>query len=208
MESSDELVIERLARMNGIRTIRISESLRRHRKSLDEAINPRKFFTVRADTMHPSPLACQVAATASYTAIESGPKTPLAPGRYDHEAVRIAESIGRGEFEPTWSASEIREAVLRRQGRFTEVRDSRARQWSRILMTMIRVLGLLCCSAQLGQIDDARANWRQVIRAKPDDLLTYVYLAALSDSDQARDYLLRKRVIASKRPAAGCRQVR
>ncbi len=166
MESSDELVIERLARMNGIRTIRISESLRRHRKSLDEAMP--KVFTVRCGTIHPSPLACQVAATALYTAIESETKAPLAPGEYDHEVVRIAE------WSRAWSASEIRGIHAARQGRFTEVRDLLSKTVEQNPNDYDTRSRLALCSHSLGQIDDAKQI--EIIRAKPDDLFSNLRL--------------------------------
>ena len=94
----DELVVERLARANGIPALRLSEAFRRDRDARSEPANPRLAYT-NGDGMHPSSAGARLAAQAILEALpglEAQARTGLAraPSPPDAELLRAAQ--GRG----------------------------------------------------------------------------------------------------------------
>jgi tetratricopeptide (TPR) repeat protein len=53
-DDSDQLVVEQLAAMHGIRTVCLSDHFRKHIQSQSEPVNPRLRYTANGDQIHPS----------------------------------------------------------------------------------------------------------------------------------------------------------
>ncbi|MHC4698017.1 MAG: tetratricopeptide repeat protein [Planctomycetota bacterium] len=67
--NADQLVIERLGQMQGIKTVRLSRYFQQHRASIDQPVNPNRYYTV-GDRLHPSKEGCRVAARVLKTILD------------------------------------------------------------------------------------------------------------------------------------------
>ncbi len=79
-DKPDHLVVEHLAWSNGIPTFRFSPHFRRDwegRTHSQDVTTPRRFYTVNADTMHPSPQAAQIAARVLHSVLAGQQATQL-----------------------------------------------------------------------------------------------------------------------------------
>ena len=123
VDAEQRLLIERLAAMNGFPVVRLSQSFRRDRESLDKSINPRQYYTVREDGMHPSEAGGAVAARALKSALEGPIPPPPYPSRTpDTAAIEVARELG-GMMPPARETGIPEERVyrsLRYQGRIEE----------------------------------------------------------------------------------------
>jgi len=93
-----DLIIERLARMHGISSIRLSTVFRDHMRTSRAVSNPRIGYSVEGDGMHPNPDAVQLAADVLVGMVDrvwkessEGHKPFKAESKVDTDAVRAAE---------------------------------------------------------------------------------------------------------------------
>jgi len=100
-QDNERLVVEHLAAMYGIPSVRLSEFFKRHRAESAGAVNPRLHYS-SGDELHPSPEGSRVAAEA-LKQILADPNIGRAPSareivrsaRSDAEAVAAAKSLGK-----------------------------------------------------------------------------------------------------------------
>jgi tetratricopeptide (TPR) repeat protein len=124
-DASDQLVVERLARLYDLDTYRLSDSFRHHWQSHGKEASPRATYTC-GDGMHPSPVGAQVAAESLHDVVtdaaraSSGPQaTAAGVHRVDDDAVRAAAALGE-RFSSDALALLHRGMALRQEGRLGE----------------------------------------------------------------------------------------
>ncbi len=96
-QSSDQLVIEYLAAMHNIPSVRLSPFFKQHRDQSDSAVNPRLHYS-SGDELHPSPTGCRVAAEAIQRTLADpklGQVTPPRSTHRDAEALTAAQALGQ-----------------------------------------------------------------------------------------------------------------
>ena len=102
-QGSKQLVVEHLAAMYNIPTVRLSEFFQRHRAELVGAVNPRLRYS-SGDELHPSPEGCRVVAEALKVILDelevgsaiSARKIPRST-QSDAEAVAAAKALGQAQ---------------------------------------------------------------------------------------------------------------
>jgi len=174
-DDPDQLVIERLAQMYGIKTVRLSSYFKEHRASMDHPVNPNRWYTV-GDRLHPSKEGCRVAAQAlkaildqSLTYQRVGVPGPSAgrPAVIDVEAIEAAKA--QGQKKPDYSLIYKNTGnALRAEGRIDQA-ISYYRQALQIRPDYAEAhysLGNALMSQN--KIDEAISHYRQAIRIKPD----------------------------------------
>jgi len=102
-QNNDRLVVEHLAAMHGIPSVRLSEFFRRHLVGSAGEVNPRLRYS-SGDELHPSPEACRVAAEAlkqiltdpNFARASSAREIPRSD-RSDAKAVAAARALGQAK---------------------------------------------------------------------------------------------------------------
>jgi Flp pilus assembly protein TadD/lysophospholipase L1-like esterase len=97
---SEQLVVEHLAVMNNIPSVRLSEFFRQHQGESAGAVNPRLLYSA-GDELHPSPGGCRVVAEALKRVlddldIENARDIPRS-AQSDAEAVAAARALGHAQ---------------------------------------------------------------------------------------------------------------
>ena len=106
-EGSEELVVERLAAIHDIPSVRLSAFFRRHHAESDDAASPRLGYS-SGDELHPSPEGCRVAAEA-LKAILTDPNVNRAlsereiPRPAQSAAQAVAASKALGQTQPNYA---------------------------------------------------------------------------------------------------------
>lgn len=121
-DDGDPLLIERLARMQGLPTARLGPAFRRHLDGLPSPVAPDEFYTVVSDGMHPNARSTRIAAGALKQLLDSGHAAPpYLPGPVDVDAVTAARVRG-GQDDVPEDASLVERTFLslRYQGRLQE----------------------------------------------------------------------------------------
>jgi len=101
-KSDEQLVVEHLAAMYDIPSVRFSEFFRRHRARLVETVNPRLHYTL-GDELHPSAEGARVAAEALEQVLadlDAGRlslATVRRSGESDAQALAAAQALGQAE---------------------------------------------------------------------------------------------------------------
>lgn len=198
MPSSDkELVVERLARMYGILTARLSEHFEKHRASSGKAVNPRLLYTYQGDAMHPSVKGCRVAAQALKTVLEQMEATspPLrAPVARDTEAVEAARQLS--QKGPDQSATFVNMAnVLDEQGRSKEAAEYYQKALDLDPDNVLVHYNYATQLARLGKTDQAIHHFQRAIELNPDFELAHynlgVLLMSCGDTPRADQHIRR-----------------
>lgn len=125
-ESGPRLLVERLAATHGLPTIRLAPAFRGHFAEVNAAPDPRTFYTVDADGMHPNRTGAEVAAgiLKEYLIDSTPPGPPYQPGAPDPEAVAEAARRGGNDEVPEDMDFEQRTFLsMRYQGRVKESED-------------------------------------------------------------------------------------
>jgi tetratricopeptide (TPR) repeat protein len=102
-QGSEQLVVEHLAAMHNIPSVRLSEFFQRHRAASVGKVNPRLRYSL-GDELHPSPEGCRVTAEALkqiLADLDLG-RVPLAreiprSAQSDAEAIAVARALGRAQ---------------------------------------------------------------------------------------------------------------
>jgi Flp pilus assembly protein TadD len=102
-QGSEQLVVEHLAAMHGIPSVRLSEFFQRHHAESAGEVNPRLRYS-SGDELHPSPEGCRVAAEALKRILAdpnvgraaSASETPRS-AQSDAEAVAAARALGQAQ---------------------------------------------------------------------------------------------------------------
>ncbi|MCZ6600300.1 MAG: tetratricopeptide repeat protein [Acidobacteria bacterium] len=177
MPASDDLVIERLARVNGIPSVRLSPFFRRDRDRQDHPVNPRVRYTI-GDSIHPSRVGSRVAAAALKEILDDLPPAPLVAGPMDSEAAAAAAALSRAEVD---SAVILLNAgsVLLMQGE-NEQAVAAYRQALEIRPDYVKAENLLGVAlTRLGELDEAEIHYRRALSGKLENLDAYSNLADL-----------------------------
>ena len=120
-ESPHQLVVERLAKMNGLPVTRLSDGFRKHYATLKEETNARLHYTSDGDTMHPNVEGSRIAADLLKQAVESGiPSPPYRLRLEDVPAVRAAQSWGDNHTVRPQSMIQRQVSAFMRQGRIPD----------------------------------------------------------------------------------------
>lgn len=106
-------LVERLAAMNGLPVRPLAASFRRAWQELDPQLNPRRYFTVKGDGMHPNAAGAELGARLIHEVIESSrPVHPYQPGPPDAEAIEIARSLSHDGMLPAKNFEQRRYRTL------------------------------------------------------------------------------------------------
>ncbi len=102
-QGSEQLVVEHLAAMHNIPSVRLSKFFQRHRAESTSAVNPRLRYSA-GDELHPSPEGCRVVADALMQILAdlNVGHAPLAQGiprsaQSDAEAIAAAKALGKAQ---------------------------------------------------------------------------------------------------------------
>ncbi len=106
-QSSEQLVVEYLAAMHNIPSVRLSEFFRRHRAESAGAVNPRLRYSL-GDELHPSPEGARVAAEALkqiLADLEAGraPSASEIPRSAQSDAEAVAAARALGQTQPDYA---------------------------------------------------------------------------------------------------------
>ena len=119
-DDSEQLIIERLAAMEGIPVIRLSRAFRDHLSAQGAGGNPRLLYSANGDGVHPSPLGSRVAARAIKAVLEDPALMLRPPGGIDAAAVAAAAGAG-GDSEPDYAMAYSNQGKkLQDEGKMTE----------------------------------------------------------------------------------------
>jgi tetratricopeptide (TPR) repeat protein len=168
-DNAGPLLIERLARMNGIPVVRLSPGFRAAQAELPVPTNPREYFTVEGDTMHPTPAAAVIAATALKQTLPDLPPPPYLAGPEDAGAIAEARRIG-GQQTSDESGDEVerRYSALRYQARAEDSEDyivKIARERPGHLFAQA-IAGRLLVDG--GDLENGIVHLRQALELKPE----------------------------------------
>ena len=202
-DGGDELVIERLAKMHGFRTVRLSDYFRRHRTSARDAANPRLQYT-DGDGLHPSIAGCRVAAQALKTLLDEASsepaRAPARPAGEDAAAVEAARAFGTAN--PGYSITNTnRGNEFLAQGKLDEaIRHFRlALEEDPDGAEAHCNLGLAFVSQ--GKLDEAVEHYRRAVEIKPDFVIARSNLGnALAMRGEAREAIAHYRAAARIQP--------
>ena len=171
-QSNEQLVVEHLAEMNGIPSIRLSEFFRRHHTTSAGATSPRLHYSL-GDELHPSAEGCRVAAEA-LREILADPSLRRAPSareitasaQVDAEAVAAARALGQAQ--PNYARVHNRMGTeLLKAGKLAEA----AVQFEQALEADLTHAGaynnLGVTYERLGR-EGAQAQFEHAIRLQPD----------------------------------------
>lgn len=170
-----ELVIERLARMHGIKSVRLSSFFQRHWDSMADRSNPRRFYSI-GDKIHPSIEGGRVAAQALKTILDdfatapqAGAPPPASTPPSDHDQAAIQAAKAQGRTEPDYSRIHKNTGnTLKRQGKLEEAINEyrKALQIKPDYAEAHYSLGNAL--AAQGKLAEAIKHYRLAIQFKPD----------------------------------------
>ncbi|MCF7975485.1 MAG: tetratricopeptide repeat protein [Phycisphaerae bacterium] len=171
-QDGDQLVVEHLAAMVGLPSVRLSEFFRQHREASARTVNPRLQYSA-GDELHPSPAGCRVAAEAlhkiladldaGHTSLAHGvPRSPQV------DAAAMAASRALGQTQPNYARVYNRLGTeFLKQGKLTEA----AAQFRQAVAADPSHAGahnnLGIAYERLGR-QDAQAEYQQAIQLQPD----------------------------------------
>jgi lysophospholipase L1-like esterase len=119
--SPEQLVIQRLATMNGFPVLRFSEPFNAHWRSLGTNVVARTHYTSNGDQMHPNVEGARVAAEIFKGVIDAGlPAPPYRVRPDDIAAIRAAGALGGNRTSKQQPMERRRLGTLLRQGRAEE----------------------------------------------------------------------------------------
>jgi tetratricopeptide (TPR) repeat protein len=174
--SEGELVVERLARMNGIPAVRLSTYFREDLESQPGSVNVRKHYTI-GDTLHPSPAGTRVAAEAVKRILEQQ-VADRRPGGKDPAAVAAARAVGKNDSDYSRVNNNI--GVSRQKaGEIEEAVEyfRKALQIDPDLAEAHHNLGVAL--VKLGQLEAALPHLRRMVELKPYMVDTQMTLATI-----------------------------
>ncbi len=179
--NDDVLVVERLAQMHGVVTVRLSDSFRQDLTRLGETVNPRLRYTL-GDQLHPSAEGCRVAARALRQILsdfQSGLLAISGDGTTvdKTDAVKMARDLGSDQ--PNYSRVYNRLGTdLLRKGEFSEAVE----QFQLALAEDPRNAGaynnLGIAYERLGR-EEAQEQYKRAILIQPDFAMAHFNLARL-----------------------------
>jgi tetratricopeptide (TPR) repeat protein len=191
----DELVVEHLARANGIPTLRLSEAFRLDGAARPGPLNPRLAYT-NGDGMHPSPEGARVAARALLAALpaleaRARSELPRSPGVPDREVLLLARE--RGEKVPNYAIvyNNVGNKLVQ-EGRIEAAADSFRRALAIDPRHATSHNNLANALTALGREDEALAHYLRAVELDPRYADAHVNLAAALERrgrpDQAREH--------------------
>jgi Flp pilus assembly protein TadD len=106
-EGSAQLVVEHLAAMNTIPSVRLSEFFQRHHAASADAANPRQYYTL-GDELHPSATGCRIAAEAlrqilADPVVGRAPAARQTPRTAESDAQALAAAKALGQAQPDYA---------------------------------------------------------------------------------------------------------
>ena len=182
-QGSDQLVVEHLAAMHHIPSVRLSAFFQRHRAELVDAVNPRLYYSA-GDELHPSPSGCRVTAEALkqiLTALEVD-RVPLAreiPRSTASDAAAVAAAKALGQAQPDYARVHNRVGTeFLKQGALVKA----VAEFKRALAAdpthagAYNNLGVAC--ERLGY-EEAQAHFERAIQLRPDFTYAHFNLARM-----------------------------
>jgi Flp pilus assembly protein TadD len=182
-QSNDQLVVEYLAAMHNIPSVRLSEFFRRHHAESTSAVSPRLRYS-SGDELHPSAEGARIVAE-SLKQILADPdvgRTPLASkiprsAKSDAEAVAAAKTLGQAK--PNYARVHNRKGTeLLKQGKLAEamVEFKKAIEADPTYAGAYNNLGI--AYERLGN-EEAQAQYEKAIQLMPDFTHAHFNLARL-----------------------------
>jgi len=95
--NGDDLIVERIARLYGLPTVRLSQWFQKHWESVGRHVNPRERYSVEGDHLHPTEEAAHIAAQALKSILaemDAGRHALGEPEADDVDAIEAALSLG------------------------------------------------------------------------------------------------------------------
>ena len=178
-----ELIVERLARIYGIPTYRISSRLEAHLRSAGGTLNPRLRYTIDGDGTHPSREGSKIAAQALHSIIAESKPWSGAPSPGDRaeasDLAAIEQARKIGSRKPDYSQVYVnRGADLIRQGKFAEAIDL-SREAIRLDPESFEGLNNLGNALLAsGRADEAIVHLRKAIEIAPRYAIAHANLGA------------------------------
>jgi tetratricopeptide (TPR) repeat protein len=191
--NDDLLVVERLARMHGIVTVRLSDFFRKDLKTLGENANPRLRYTL-GDQLHPSAEGCRVAARAFRQILADLQSGQLAisginANADDTDAIEMARVLGSDQ--PNYSRVHNRLGTdLLRKGKFTEAVEQFQLALAEDPENAGAYNNLGLAYERLGR-DEARQQFKRAIVIQPDFAMAHFNLARLLLRNGHQDVAMR-----------------
>jgi tetratricopeptide (TPR) repeat protein len=182
-QSNEQLVIEHLAAMNGIPSVRLSTFFQRHYAELAGATNPRLYYSL-GDELHPSAEGCRVAAEALREILDD-PTASRAPSaramprsaQRDVEALAAAKALGR--TQPDYARVHNRMGTeFLKAGKLAEAAD----QFKLAIEadpTHAGAYNNLGVAYERLDREEAQAQFEQAIRLRPDFTHAHFNLARI-----------------------------
>jgi tetratricopeptide (TPR) repeat protein len=167
-----ELIVERLARMQGIPSVRFSRHFEAHRASLsDPGVSPRRRYTL-GDWIHPNKDACHIAAEALKRELAALPGRadrfrPSVERKPDSLAVAAALVLGRNEPERSRIIVNLGNTLLS-QGRFAEAIEQ-YREALRLKPNLAEAYANLGVALKnQGKLEDALLQYTRALELDPE----------------------------------------
>jgi Flp pilus assembly protein TadD len=171
-QGSDRLVVEHLAAMVGIPSVRLSEFFQPRYQASAGAINPRLIYSA-GDELHPSPEGCRIAAEALQKILADQhightSRIPAAPRSANMDAAALAAAQALGQAQPDYARVYNRLGTeLLKQDKLTEA----AAQFKQAIAANPSYAGaynnLGIVYERLGR-PDAQAEFERAIQLQPD----------------------------------------
>jgi len=157
-----QLIVEHLAAMYGIPSVRLSEFFQRHRAESAGTVNPRLHYSC-GDELHPSPEGARVAAEALKLTIDDldAGRVPSAreisrSAQSDAEAIAAAKALGRAK--PNYARVHNREGAQTQFERAIHLQPD----FTHAHFNLARIL------IKTGRINEAVAELKRTIQIDPD----------------------------------------
>ncbi len=187
--ADDVLVIERLARVHRIPTVRLSEYFEKDLAALGPDVNPRLRYTVHGDTMHPSVEGGRVAARALKSvlaALETRKQPPAPEGAADTAALEAARKHGKNEADDAGLYVNMAN-VLDMRGRADEAIELYRKALAINPDHALAHYNLATVFVKKGTVGDAIHHFREALKRNPEYALAHYNLGLLLSSQGKRD---------------------
>jgi Flp pilus assembly protein TadD/lysophospholipase L1-like esterase len=182
-QNSEQLVVEHLASMHDIPSVRLSEFFARHRAESASAVNPRLRYS-SGDELHPSPEGCRVAAEALKRILADlnvgrAPSARQIPRSAQSDAEAVAAAKALGQAQPNYARVHNRMGTeLLKTGKLAEA----AAQFRQALKADPTHAGahnnLGVTYERLGH-EEAQAQFEKAIQLRPDFTHAHFNLARI-----------------------------
>ena len=164
----DELVIERLGRMNGFACVRLSKYFEIDRSSHESPVNPRLRYTL-GDKFHPSREGCRIAARAIQEILDDIAQLLAMNSRSYEDPEVVAIAARHGNSEPDRGSVEVnRGTALEAEGKTEQAMKHYLEAIRLNPRSAIAYHNIGLIFVKQGKLDDAIHHLSRALQIKPD----------------------------------------